>query len=255
VLALVLAVFSGIGRVDAQQWTCYRIRSGDTAAQLAARLTGAAQSRYLPWFQIADPATSRFIAKTQYDRIQAGWLACILSQAAGAAAGSAPDASAPPLNSRSRLFLPDFASTAADVRIDPVSGVALLIGALLWLWHAANQYWKNRQATVAVMTHFGHAFLREFERPLIQPGCRERPLRCRIRVNAGRACVDLFLAPGTGRCYPNLVDHRRNVEYDIARVLHAIGRPPFVSGLLQQRGPWVVIPFQLNVPQQEAGGT
>ena len=75
---------------------------------------------------------------------------------------------------------------------------------------------------LVVMKHFAHRFVREFERPLIQQPT-ERPLRSRLRLSPARARVEILLAPGQGRRYPNLSDHRKNVEYDVVRV-HPIAR-------------------------------
>ena len=42
--------------------------------------------------------------------------------------------------------------------------------------------------------------------------------------------LDILLAPGAGRRYPNLSDHRSNVEYDVQRVLTLLKDEPFVAG-------------------------
>jgi hypothetical protein len=47
---------------------------------------------------------------------------------------------------------------------------------------------------------------------------RERPVRSRLRCGARLGRFDILLAPGEGRRYPNLSDHKKNVEYDVARV-------------------------------------
>ena len=58
---------------------CYPIRGGETATQLARRITGASRNTYQPWFQIMD-GSSRFVPKSQYDRIRRGWRACIVKE-------------------------------------------------------------------------------------------------------------------------------------------------------------------------------
>jgi hypothetical protein len=63
------------------------------------------------------------------------------------------------------------------------------------------------------------------------------------------------LAPTGGRRYPNLADHRQNVEYDIARVLDVLGGQSLSIGPLHQQGPWVVIPLEFTSRQQQAGVT
>ena len=62
---------------SAQPFVCEPVRRGDTAARLAVRLTNSAENRHAPWFQILDPATSRFVSKAAYDVIQPGWRVCI----------------------------------------------------------------------------------------------------------------------------------------------------------------------------------
>ena len=64
----------------AQPLACSTIRPGQTAAQVAARIAGRAQSRHEPWFQIVDPAAKRFIPKAHYDLIHPGWQACIVNE-------------------------------------------------------------------------------------------------------------------------------------------------------------------------------
>ena len=46
-----------------------------------------------------------------------------------------------------------------------------------------------------------------------------RPVRSALRCNVRRSRFDVLLAPGQGRRYPNLMDHKKNVEYDVARVM------------------------------------
>ena len=63
-----------------QSSVCHPIRGGETATQLARRITGEGRNTYQPWFQIMD-ASSRFVPKSQYDRIRPGWRACIVKEA------------------------------------------------------------------------------------------------------------------------------------------------------------------------------
>src|SRR6185295_14158626 len=62
----------------AQSPVCQAIRRGESAAQAARRTTGNGRNAYQAWFQIMN-ASSRFIPKSQYDRIHAGWRACVVS--------------------------------------------------------------------------------------------------------------------------------------------------------------------------------
>jgi hypothetical protein len=250
VFVIVLAFTVSSEPVFADRWTCYAIRAGDTAAQVAMHLTGKADNRHRAWFQIADPAAFRFVPKAHYDHIRPGWFACILQHSLTATAsgpGSGATSRGPAMPSQIADIL-----AATPVRL---GGLALLLAAALLVWYVVNQYWTDRQAAIGRMTRFGEAFIREFERPLIQPRSSERALHGQIRVQPDRARVEVFLAPTGGRRYPNLADHRQNVEYDIARVLDVLGGQSFSTGPLHQQGPWIVIPFEFKSGQQQAGVT
>ena len=56
----------------------------------------------------------------------------------------------------------------------------------------------------------------------------------------GEQQLEILIAPGPGHHYPNLADHKHNVEYDINRVIGVLGncelsRPP------RAEGKWVVV--------------
>ena len=72
----------------AQPLYCTPIRPGETAPQVAKRITGEADAARQPWFQIVDPATSRFVPKARYGSVRAGWHACV-------ATGVLPSVAAP----------------------------------------------------------------------------------------------------------------------------------------------------------------
>jgi hypothetical protein len=95
------------------------------------------------------------------------------------------------------------------------------------------------------MQHFATRFVQEFERPLLWSDAG-RPLRSRVRYSARRGRLDILLAPGKGRRYPNLSDHKKNMEYDVARVVHALADKSFVSGTPYTQAGWVVVPFQFK---------
>jgi hypothetical protein len=209
------------------RYVCYMVRPGETASQVALRLTGNPLSLHAQWFQIVDPARSRFIQKSQYGLILPNWQACIAVQ-------SRP-AYAPPSNSILELWwIPLF----------------LLVPAI---WFAAA-YVDQREAARPILKRFGNEFIREFERPLIQQSSAGFPVRSRLRVIPHRQRLEIFLAPQNGRRYPNLSDHRKNLEYDVERVVQLLGDPRFVSRQLAARGPWVVIPFQFQSIANKEGG-
>jgi hypothetical protein len=107
----------------------------------------------------------------------------------------------------------------------------------------------------AMLTRFGERFVREFDRPLVRVRPLEPVVEARLRVRPHRAQIEVLLAPRGGRPYPNLVDHKQNVEYDVDRVLRVLGDQRFVHGRLYAQGRWVVVPLHLQVNPNQAGGT
>ena len=61
----------------AQSLVCHPIRRGESAGQAARRVTGDSRNMYSASFQIMN-GSSRFVPKSQYDRLHAGWRACIV---------------------------------------------------------------------------------------------------------------------------------------------------------------------------------
>jgi len=230
-LLVVLALAAASPHAFAQRLACSTIQPGETAARVARRVTGDPRNRHQPWFQIVDPTDSRFIAKGQYDRIRAGWLACIVNEPAENAI--------------------DRGAGGSD--LTPVLWGGLVVVIAL-VWRSVDEYLADRQARLDAMKRFGETFVREFERPLLQQPLRERPLQSRLRVSPHRQRLDVLLAPSGGRRYPNLADHRKNVAYDVTRVLQQVRDQAFVCGPLYAQGPWVVVPFQFQVSSTQAGG-
>ena len=72
----------------AQSLVCQPIRRGESATQAARRVTGNGRNVYQAWFQIMNPS-SRFIPKSQYNRIRAGWQACVIKSATPGTASTA----------------------------------------------------------------------------------------------------------------------------------------------------------------------
>jgi hypothetical protein len=211
---------------------CAPIRFDETAAQVAKRITGAAENQRERWFQILDPAANRFVAKSQYPRIQAGWQACIVS------APLAHEAAREPLE------------WSAALRSPLVLWSALVL-AVAMIASGVRDYVRAR---TAALKQFGERFVQEFDRPLVRSRTFEPAVEARLRVRPHRARVEVFLAPRAGRPYPNLVDHRQNVEYDVERVLRVLEDQRFVHGPLYAQGRWVVLPLQFQVNPQQAGG-
>ena len=233
----------------AEQTACYTIQPGDTATFIALRFTGRAQHRREPWFQIVDPAGPWLIPKAEYGLIHPGWRTCFPETRLTSQWGHTTGAHAAYRGSP---------ATIPSVAIEPPvlfwSGVVLLLMALI-TWRAACTHLKHRRAATRVMESFAERFISEFERPLRQPGSVERPLEARMRLVLRRRRVDILLAPNGGRSYPNLTDHRRNMTYDVGRVVRLIADTRFTTGDVYAHGRWVVVPCRLTTEPAEEGGT
>ncbi|HEY5617900.1 MAG TPA: hypothetical protein VIK60_08135 [Vicinamibacterales bacterium] len=131
---------------------------------------------------------------------------------------------------------------------------AALAMTAVFAWRGVDEYFAQRGATVAAMKQFGETFVREFERPLLQPDRAERPIASQLRAIPDRKRLEICLAPRNGRRYPNLSDHRTNVAYDVIRVLELVQDRRFVCEAVYAQGSWVVVPFQFHVGTKQAGG-
>ena len=244
VLALVVMLTAGAGQVAAQQFLCYTIQPGDTAAHLASRLTNDARNRRLSWFQIVDPQTSRILSKAKYNVIFPGWQVCVpeamtTSQSARLVVQPVASASARRTNTHT-------AARLGTSELAYVCGTATIFLAVLLAWPVARSHVEMRRARRRRMMLFGERFIREFERPLVGRAGTNRPIRSQLRCVPHRERLEILLAPHDGRHYPNLSDHRKNLEYDVDRVLQVLGDEPFICGQLYTKGSWVVIPFSVS---------
>jgi hypothetical protein len=104
----------------------------------------------------------------------------------------------------------------------------------------------RRRALTRELQRFGDVFVSEFERPLRFNDAAVRPVRARLRSVPRDRRLEILLAPGPGRRYPNLDDHRCNVEYDVQRIAGRLRNYSFVLRPLRVEGAWVVIPFEFN---------
>ena len=212
-----------------ESWlTCYPIRPGDTAARLAQRFTGNAvqPAPALVSYRRADdgdldseeplrPHPGR-VARVRGDgdaerRISVAALRGRHLESARAVAArcqASADSDRPQL------------SLVGDTAIVAVSGLVLA-------WVVARKYIVRRQACLETMKGFGDRFISEFERPLFRRCADEPRVRSRLRFAPRRHRLEVLLAPADGRTYPNLSDHRRNVEYDVERVLRLLRNAPF----------------------------
>jgi hypothetical protein len=149
---------------------------------------------------------------------------------------------------------------AADGLIDAVGALdsafvlwAALVVLITLAWSGVDEYDARTRRIVDEMRRFGERFVLEFERPLSQADQSSRPIDSRVVVRAHPPRVAIFIAPAAGRRYPNLSDHRTNVEYDVSRILRRVPDPAFVCHSLCARGRWVVVTLQLQVNSQQAG--
>jgi hypothetical protein len=236
----------------AQPFYCTPIRPGETAPHVAKRITGEANGARESWFQIVDPATSRFVAKARYGSVRAGWPACVATALQLSMAAPA-DRHAPTWSRHLRSAYDDIVRLIQSPNSD--LGLWLVLLALITIaTHSADHYFRDRQQVVAAMQRFSQKFVREFERPLAAADVSARPIQSRLRFAPHASRLDILIAPGAGRRYPNLTDHRNNVEYDLRRVLAVLRDEPFVTGRPYMDGRWVVVPFSLKPAITQAGG-
>jgi len=244
---------------------CQSIRRGESAPQVARRLTGDSRNAYQTWFQIRN-ASSRFVPKSQYNAIRAGWQACLLKPIVQRASAKVDDVFASEALDASPATSASVVSAALPASAGVVETAVLVTGesggldfTMVWLgaamvvpwvgWRILDDHLVRKKTRTIVMQHFATRFVQEFERPLVWSDA-ERPLRSRVRYSARRGRLDILLAPGKGRRYPNLSDHKKNMEYDVARVVHALADQSFVNGTPYTQAGWVVVPFQFKTGPQ-----
>lgn len=226
-----------------QRYRCFPIRPGDTVSQVARRLTGDGDNQRASWFQIFD-AERRLVSKRRYDDIHAGWRACIAEvRRPGTLAEPQPASNAAAATTGVEEPLARAFDRPSIVE-DPVLWWLISMGfggAAVALFAVAAG--RKQALRARVLRHFGGEFVREFGRPWAHyRGAGPTP-RAQVRIMPRRARVEILVAPAQGRTYPNLSDHRRNVEYDVARVTAALRQESFASGRPYAEGEWVVLPF------------
>jgi hypothetical protein len=277
---LIVLMLEGLpGDAFAQSPVCHAIRRGESATQVARRVTGDGGNAYQAWFQIMN-TSSRFVPKSQYDRIRSGWRACVIKPAIRSLSSNsnhveqseASDVSA----ARNGSGVPDVLKAPTALASAPRVGASVRRGAasdvfrslvgvnvtMLWLcaamvawfgWRIVDDYLTRRKTAAIVVQSFVHRFVDEFERPLIRHDVGERAVRSGIRFGVRRGRFDILLAPGEGRRYPNLSDHRKNVEYDVARVMRVLANGSFVSRAPYTEAGWIVLPFQFTTEPRPSG--
>jgi hypothetical protein len=236
----------------AQQFVCSPISRGDTAPSLARRLTGKASAAYTHAFQVRDPARRMFVPKSHYQRLQVGWQACVaLEPLSGTplahapvvalAASPAPDASMiaarPPAPSPTPVALARAGGTAFVFPVAPSIGAAAL---LMLLLSAAAGTLAPRPIPPAIR-RAGDDFVAAFAWPLVDLSPGVPPIQTRLKFGRRTQQLEISIAPGPGRRYPNLTDHKTNVEYDIDRVMRILGNGYVLTTPPRTDGKWVVV--------------
>jgi hypothetical protein len=240
-------------------------------------VTGNGRNAYQDWFQLMNPS-SRFVPKSQYNRIRLGWQACVIRPAAERLSSNAnhvEEREAPRVSEissrsgdREGVAVPAPVASADDDRPQSAaSDAARKLGGvdltMVWLcaatvvpwfgWRIVDGYLTRRKTAAIVVQSFVRRFVDEFERPLVRYDVAERAVRSELRFGARRGRFDILLAPGEGRRYPNLSDHKKNVEYDVARVMRVLGDDSFVSRAPYTRAGWIVLPFQFTAEPRQSG--
>jgi hypothetical protein len=250
-VAAVTIILAAPAGSAAQSFVCRPIAPGESAPGLALRLAGNEAARYGERFQIRDPARGVFVPKSQYARLSVRWQVCVAQER------PAPDqptrvSAQPhpaPVVAATALAVPaPLPATHYDVGLAVRVGVAataiLLVCALSA--RAALSHVTPRELQEA-----GEEFIGAFVRPLIEPGCMP-PIEVRLRFLPRSRQLEICLAPSGGRRYPNLRDHKRNVEYDVDRIVRLLAPHVVVRAPLRAEGKWVVVPIGIN-DQREAG--
>jgi hypothetical protein len=259
VLFAVLLLFAAAGDTSARpRRSCVTIRTDETVASVAKRLTGDAGNMRAEWFQIVNPTTARWVPKARYGLRFAGWSACVVGAEEPAVVLQTVDVvTSVPLPSAPVRAIPTTGPVTPGestvVSWMPVGAwctVVLLLAFGNWF---VDDFLAERDRKLRTMRGFADRFVEEFERPLIQEHLPHRPIQSRVRFRPGRSRFDVLLAPQGELRYPNLTDHKRNVIYDIVRIQRALSEHAFVSSRPYARGRWVVVPFQLRVDKREAG--
>ena len=252
--AVVLLLLCALpSRVAAQQFVCWPIAAGDTASSLARRLTGKADAAYGLGFQIRDPARRMFVPKSHYQRLRLDWQACVAS----GPVPKTPVVYAPVVELGASAMVPDqpIATPAQALASAPLTLAradrtptkipfdATIAAVLLIVLLSAVAGSLTLRPIPPSVRRAGKNFVTVFARPLIDASSGVPPIQTRLRFVRRKEQLEIFIAPGPGRRYPNLTDHKKNLEYDVGRVIrvlrtHVLSRPPRAAGK------WVVVTIE-----------
>jgi hypothetical protein len=194
-----------------------------------------------------------FVPKSHYLRLSADWQACVatgpvtttplayapvVTLVASPIAPEAPAIASPSWALAPGRLAPAHAGwTQPDVLSSATIGGAVLF--VLLLGAAATSF-----APRPIPPHIrraGECFATAFARPLVDPSSNAPPIQTRLRFVRRTQQLEISIAPGPGRRYPNLADHKRNVEYDVSRILRVLGNHYVLTNRPRAAGKWVVV--------------
>lgn len=232
------------GDAATERFHCYRIRTGDSAADVVEHLTGRRGTLSESPFQIFD-SHRQLVSRTQSDRLSPGWTVCLAEGRSPTAVHTSIRTSAP-AKSVGSVQQPPAVAALQPAFYDPdLWWLASLVLAATTSLFGLNS-WRKHLELAHIMRRFGGDFVREFERPwAAYRGAGALP-RSRLRINPRRSRLEILVAPPPGSTYPNLSDHRSNVEYDVVRITAALKHGAFASAQPRTEGEWVVLPFQFK---------
>ena len=153
----------------------------------------------------------------------------------------------PPITSRPLAAIPPPLPVAGTGTSLDVALITIAVAIVLLIAAFAAATWRSRRTRPIppLMRRAGEEFVAAFARPLLDASSRVPPIRARLKFVRGKRQLEISIAPGPGRRYPNLVDHKSNVEYDVTRVLQLLGAQFEMSDRLRTAGKWVVVPIRV----------
>jgi hypothetical protein len=264
-LAAAFVMIAPVG-VLAQSLVCMPIVRGDSATSLARRLTGDPAKAYSHRFQIRDPARSVFVPKSRYERLSPHWQVCVAPEMLNGAAAQRPISQrvvpakipgsrpAPPVAASDlapRIAAQPLLQSASRYDLAGAVRIGVAVSLLLFVVTMAVRLVPS-PGPPPDLQRAGEAFVGAFVRPLIDPGSSGPPVLVRLRFIRRSDQLEIHFAPNQGRRYPNLLDHKRNVEYDVQRVLRLLGPEVVLGNPLRARGNWVIVPIRL-IARKQAG--
>ena len=224
-MAFALVTIATESAASAPRLVCYPLMAGESITGVSIRLTRDPHGWRQSSFQIVDRAAGRFVPKTEYAFLRPEWQACMVEPA---------------------VVRPLIGALEMLVLVCSAAVLALLV----FVW-----FDERRRTVSTALEAFGSAFIREFERPLVDVRNPQPVLRAELSVSPSQRTLEVRLGPAAGKRYPNLSDHRTNLQYDVERVVGVLNDRRFVCGPLSARGSWVAIPFRLETNLRKEGGS